>query len=77
MSQFSDAVATLKSSGDIPAFIAGVAGDLQKDFQILSALPGVKTFEAWLASIIEAELAKIGLSPTLVSLISMAVNDAL
>lgn len=77
MSQWTSAVSALKASGDVGAFIALVAQDLLKDFQIISALPGVQQFEGWLESILLAELSKIGFSPTLVGLISAAIQDAL
>ncbi|HLI66333.1 MAG TPA: hypothetical protein VKU90_08195 [Caulobacteraceae bacterium] len=77
MSQWTDATNALKTTGDVGAFVATVAADLAKDFQAFSALPGVKAFEEWLASILLAELAKIGLSPTLVGLVAQAIQDAL
>jgi hypothetical protein len=77
MSQWSQAVDALKKTGDVGAFIAVVAADLVKDFQVIQALPGVKAFEGWLESILLAELNKLGFSPTLVGLIAAAVQDAL
>ena len=77
MSQWSNAVDALKTSGDVGAFVATVAGDLVRDFQLISALPGVKAFEDWLAQILIAELGKLGWSPTLVGLIATAIQDAL
>ena len=77
MSQWSQAVDALKKTGDVGAFIAVVAADLVKDFQVIQALPGVKAFEGWLESILLAELNKLGFSPTLVGLIATAVQDAL
>ena len=77
MSQWSQAVDALKKTGDAGAFVTTVATDLVKDFQLISALPGVKAFEDWLASILLSELAKVGFSPTLVGLIATAIQDAL
>ena len=77
MSQWSSAVDSLKATGDVAAFVAAVGADLAKDFQAFSALPGVQAFEAWLETILAAELAKLGLSATLVGLISQAIQDAL
>jgi hypothetical protein len=77
MSQWSQAVDALKKTGDVGAFVAAVAADLVKDFQVIQALPGVKAFEGWLESILLAELNKLGFSPTLVGLIAAAVQDAL
>jgi hypothetical protein len=77
MSQWSQAVDALKKTGDVGAFVAVVAADLVKDFQVIQALPGVKAFEGWLESILLAELNKLGFSPTLVGLIAAAVQDAL
>ncbi|HLK25024.1 MAG TPA: hypothetical protein VKT30_10225 [Caulobacteraceae bacterium] len=77
MSQWSQAVDALKKTGDVGAFVAAVANDLVKDFQLISALPGVKAFEDWLGQVLIAELAKVGFSPTLVGLISTAIQDAL
>lgn len=77
MSQWSDAIANLKKTGDVPAFVTEVATDLAKDFQAFSALPGVKAFEDWLAKILISELGKINLTPTLAGLIAAAISDAL
>jgi hypothetical protein len=77
MSQWSEAVDALKKTGDFGAFVATVAADLVKDLQIIQALPGVKAFEGWLESILTAQLSKLGFSPTLVGLITAAVQDAL
>jgi hypothetical protein len=77
MSQWSSAIASLKSSGDFGAFVSAVAADLAKDFQIISALPGAQAFEGWLESVLLSELGKIGFSPTLVGLVSAAIQDAL
>ena len=77
MSQWSEAIDSLKKSGDVGAFVTTVASDLVKDFQLISALPGVKAFEDWLASILLAEISKLGFSPTLVGLIATAIQDAL
>ena len=77
MSQWSEALDSLKKSGDVGAFVTTVASDLVKDFQLISALPGVKAFEQWLAQALLAELAKVGFSPTLVGLIATAIQDAL
>jgi hypothetical protein len=77
MSQLSSALDALKANGDVAAFVATVAADLQKDFQMLSALPGIATFEQFLVSALSSYLTKIGLSPTLVELIATAIMDAL
>jgi hypothetical protein len=77
MSQWSQAVDSLKTTGDVGAFVATVAADLVKDFQVIQALPGVKAFEGWLESVLLAQLNKLGFSPTLVGLIAAAVQDAL
>jgi hypothetical protein len=77
MSQVSSALDQLKATGDAGAFVATLASDLVKDFQIISALPGVKAFEDWLASAILAQVVKAGFSPTLAALIGQAIQDAL
>jgi hypothetical protein len=77
MSQWSDAVDALKKTGDVGAFVVTAATDLAKDFQAISALPGVHAFEEWLASVLLKQLGKLGFSPTLVGLIATAIQDAL
>jgi hypothetical protein len=77
MSQLSSAIDQLKQSGDVGAFAGTLAGDLVKDFQIISALPGVKAFEDWLASVLVNEVTKAGFSPTLAALVAQAIQDAL
>jgi len=77
MSQLSTALDQLKATGDAGAFVATLATDLAKDFQVISALPGVKAFETWLASTILAQVVKAGFSPTLAALLGQAIADAL
>jgi hypothetical protein len=77
MSQLSTAIDQLKQTGDVAAFANTLASDLVKDFQIISALPGVKAFEDWLASVLINEVTKAGFSPTLAALIAEAIQDAL
>ncbi len=77
MSQLSSALDHLKTTGDAGAFVATLANDLVKDFQIVSALPGVKAFEEWLAATLLAQVVKAGFSPTLAALIGQAIQDAL
>lgn len=77
MSQLSDAIDDLKATGDVAAFVNLLATDLQKDFQVISALPGVKAFEDWLANIIVSQLSKAGFSGTLGALVSQAILDIL
>jgi hypothetical protein len=77
MSQLSDALNQLKATGDAGAFVETVVSDIAKDFQIISALPGVKAFEDWLAQIIVNEITKLGFTGTLATFISQAVLDAL
>ena len=77
MSQWTDATSALQKTGDAGAFVATVAADLAKDFQLFSTLPGAKAFEDWLGQVLIQELGKLNLSPTLVGIISAAIQDAL
>ncbi len=77
MSQLSSAIDQLKTTGDVGAFAATLASDLGKDFQIISALPGVKAFEDWLGGVLVNAVTKAGFSPTLAALAAQAIQDAL
>ncbi|HXQ10973.1 MAG TPA: hypothetical protein VN805_08250 [Caulobacteraceae bacterium] len=77
MSQLSSAIDQLKATGDVGAFATTLASDLVKDFQIISALPGVKAFEDGLAAVLVNEVSKAGFSPTLAALVARAIQDAL
>ena len=77
MSQLSTAIDAFKATGDAAAFVETIANDLVKDFQIISALPGVKAFEDWLAQVIVNEITKAGFTGTLAAFISQAILDAL
>ena len=77
MSQLTDALDALKATGDVGAFVSAIAADLQKDFQIVSALPGVKSFEDWLATELISLITKAGFTGTLAALIAQAIQDIL
>jgi hypothetical protein len=71
---WNDAIAALKNTGDVAAFVNAVGPDLVKDFRAVQALPGAAAFESWLGYQLVGELGKAGLSPTLAALVLAGVK---
>ncbi len=74
MAKVSDAIDQLKATGDVPAFVSTLGGDLKADFNALPNAPALKT---WAVAAITTKLTSAGLSPTMVELVGEAVSEGL